>query len=62
MNKPQIGRPPKNPSDKIKNYKSKLLYFRTGELQKIEKKLGRKSNSRDYIIALCDKLKITVDN
>jgi len=53
-----IGRPRKNPEDKIKNYSSKLIYFRTGELQKIEKKLGRKSNSRDYIEALCNKLDI----
>ena len=47
--KPRKQRKIKTPEERIKNYSSMAIYFRTGEKQLIEKELGRKSTSRDYI-------------
>lgn len=52
MNKRKI----KTPEERIKNYGSMALYFKTGERQLIEKTVGRKTNSRDYVNAFKEKI------
>lgn len=46
----------KTPEERIKNYGSMALYFKTGERQLIEQKVGRKTNSRDYVNAFKEKI------